>query len=234
MKIFIFCMALILTTGLVWAENEPVKKTSTGKQYKINKGTNELKEMNDGGFYLNIGLAIPSKQCYVPLGFSNTSSEHFKMGPNLEVGNMFRIVKLDDNAIGIRATWLSASYNAWSESKANMSYLQGSVLRIGPYFTYAISDEMAIDGFYQIGPTYVINLDADTTISGRTDSGYLGVTHNVGACFRYKVFSFGFDVNFGSVKYVDKEEYKSLSDDLIHDFYKIRTSHFRLFAGFRF
>lgn len=233
MKVIIF-LCFFFVMGFTMAGNDPVK-TISGKQYKVNLKTGSWqKEMNEGGFFIHLGLFIPSKDCYIPLGANNETDEHFKLGPHLELGNMFRIAELNDNAVGLRATWLSASYSSWSVYDADLSYIQGSVLRVGPYFTYTISDEMAIDGFYQIGPTYTLDPNADTTVLGHDNSGYLGVTHNIGAAFRYKMYSLGFDLGFGSVKYLDKDEYDGLSDDMVHDFYKIRTSYFRIFAGFRF
>ena len=234
MKKIIVSLILIFAISVTYAGTDPVKNNSIGKSLKLSTKLTADKAMNEGGFFLNIGLFVPSKQCYLQLGLTNTSSEKYGVGPDLEVGNMFRIKDFNDHALGIRATWLDASYSSYSKNNIDRSFLQGSVLRVGPYFTYSISDEMAIDGFYQIGATYVLDTKADTAVSGRSNSGYLGATHNMGVCYRYKVFSFGFDVGLGSVKYFDKEEYKGLTDDMIHDFYRIRTSHFRIFAGFKF
>ncbi len=234
MKTIILSITLIFAITVSFAGNDPVKNKSIGKTLKISTQLTSDKAMNEGGFFLNIGLLIPSKQCYIPLGFTNNSSDKFGLGPLLEVGNMFRIKDFNDHALGLRATWLSASYSSYSNSNVDMSYLQGSVLRIGPYFTYSISDEMAIDCYYQIGATYVLDSKNDTAASGRSNSGFVGATHNMGVSFRYKVFSVGFDMSLGSVKYYDKEEYKGLSDDMINDFYKIRTTQFRFIAGFKF
>ncbi len=234
MKTLILSMTLFLAVIMVWAGNDPVKKLYSGKQNNVSIAPASSKEMNEGGFFLNVGLIIPSKNCYMPLGLTNNTSDKFNIGPSLEVGNMFRINALLSHAIGVRATWLSASYTSWSDSKADLTFLEGSVLRLGPYFTLALSDEMAIDGFYQIGASYALNLATDTTLSGRDNSGYLGLTHNAGVCFRYKIFSVGLDYGFGSLKYLDKKEYELLTDEMIHDFYKIRASHLRIFVGFRF
>lgn len=231
MKTIILSIAFILSISVIFAGNDPIKRQSNEKQLKVAAEASSDKAMNDGGFFLNVGLFMPSAKCYIPLAFNGTAFGTSQPGINLELGNMFKIVKLDDNAIGIKASWLDASYSGRKNGNTKAAYLQGSVVRVGPYFTYSISDEMAVDGFYQIGATYVLDLNTDTALSGRTNSGYLGATHNLGACFRYKVFSAGFDFGFGNVKYLDKEEYNFLD---IKDFYTIRTSHFRLFVGFKF
>jgi len=231
MKTIILSIAFILSISVIFAGNDPIKKQSNEKQLKIAAETSSDKAMNEGGFYLNVGLFLPSAKCYIPIFFDSTAFGTSQPGIDLELGNMFKIVKLDDNAIGLRASWLEASYSGRKNGNTKSAYLQGSIVRVGPYFTYSISDKMAVDGFYQIGPTYVLDLNADTALSGRPNSGYLGVTHNLGVCFHYKVFSAGFDFGFGNVKYLDKEEYELLD---IEDFYTIRTSHFRLFVGFKF
>jgi hypothetical protein len=235
MRTIIISLTLLVSISFAYAGNDPLKKSNETKPFNVTlapQGSD--KDIDDGGFFLNIGLRIPTKNCYIPLGFSNSSSGHFSPGPNLELGNMFKIAPLGKLSIGVRATWLSASYNSWSNSDADMSYIQGSVVRIGPYFTIALNEKMAMDIFYQIGASYALDLQTDTAASGRTNAGYLGATSNFGLCFRYKVFVIGVDMNIGNIKYVDKDEYDGLSAGMIDDFYKIRTSAFRIFAGFKF
>lgn len=233
MKTLILSTTFLLAVIMTWAGNDPVKREYF-RGNKVSLAPTGDKEMNEGGFFLNIGLIAPSKNCYMPLGITNNTSDKFKMGPSLELGNMFVISKLMSHAVGLRATWLSVSYVNWSDSKADLTYLGGSVIRLGPYFTFAISEEMSVDYFYQVGAGYAINLAQDTMASGNDNAGHLGLTHNTGLCFRYKIFSLGFDYNFGKLKYLDKDEYKAYSDDFINDFYKIRSSYFRIFVGFKF
>jgi hypothetical protein len=235
MRTIILSLTLILTISFAYAGNDPLKRPTETKYSNVSlapQGSD--KDIDDGGFFLNIGLRVPTKNCYISLGFTNHSSGKFSPGPNLELGNMFKIAPIGKLSIGVRATWLSACYNSWSNSDADMSYIQGSVIRIGPYFTVAMSEKMAMDIFYQIGATYAIDLQTDTAASGRTNAGFIGATSNFGLCFRYKIFSLGVDMNLGNIKYADKEEYKGLDDGLVDDFYKIRTSAFRIFVGFKF
>jgi hypothetical protein len=185
--------------------------------------------MNEGGFFLNIGVILPSNNCYIPLGFTNNSKDHFNPGPSLEVGNMFVITELSKHALGVRATWLTASYSSWSDNDFDMAFLEGGIVRLGPYFTFSVNDDFAVDGYYQIGADYAIDVTNDTD-----NTGYLGLSHNAGVSLRYKIFTLGFDYNFGNVKYLDKDKFNGLSDEMINDFYKIRTAHLRIFVGFKF
>ena len=222
-------------SGSIFAGNYPEGERLYSKQSKSLFDSNEwIKKMNDGGFYLNIGLMIPKRLCY-GLKAGSYFTGKFSPGPHLEIGNMLFISDFKgDNAIGLRATWFAASYSTYSANNLDMSYLQGSIIRLGPYFTYALNEEMALDAFYQIGPSFAWDAQLDTMPSGRGNTGYFGFTHNLGVDFRYKMFSAGIDMNFGNLKYTDKEEYKNETDEIVDLFYKIRTPYTRIFFGFRF
>lgn len=210
------------------------------RAYSLWDSQDWYKKMTDDGFYLHIGMISPSKLTYFPLIVEeNNSSDKFGMGPHLEIGNMFTITDFNNtHALGLRITWLNASHSSYSDKDIKSSYLQGSVLRLGPYFTFLVNDEMALDLFYQIGPTYAWDYEMDTTVLGNWNTGYFGMTHNLGLGFRYTRYSAGFDMNFGNVKFTNKDELDQLSKFMekedINEMYKIRTTCFRIFLGFRF
>lgn len=236
MKTSLFVVAFLAIVSFLNAGNDPVaSKLMQNTKLNYPGPTEWDKEMTDGGFFLNIGLIVPSKLCYMVMAIDDKSllgSDNFKAGPALELGNMFKIADIGDNALGIRATWLSGSMTTFSENAMSMTMVQGSVLKIGPYFTYPINDEIAIDGFFQFGPSYAIDIDVDSTDFGK--AGYLGATYNIGAGCRYKMFNLGFDTNFGKLKDLDKKAMDGLDNETINDFHKIRASYFRIFLGFRF
>jgi len=194
------------------------------KQETTTITANSSKDITDGGFFLHVGAMFPSKNYFCPVSYNNSTSERFSTGVNFEAGSMFKLVKLLKKTIGIRVTWLSANYTTYKyQGKIYDQILQGSVLKCGPYFTYGINDDMAVDIFYQINPTYAIDLK-DTS----DNSGYMGVTHSFGLGYRFKILSVGFDFNFGHVKYIDPP---ILADD---DMWKPRLGYIRLFAGLKF
>ena len=235
MKNITLSLILVFAVCFANAGNDPEKKISKGKYFNVSlapKGSD--KDINDGGFFLNIGLWVPAKNCYFPMGVTNNTVEKFGIGPSLEVGNLFPFTKLGNHAIGLKATWLSASISPYTDENIDATVAQGSVLRFGPYFTFGMSDEMAMDVYLQIGASYAYDIDSDTVASGNDDAGYLGATSNAGIAFRYKMFAFGMDLSMGKLKYVDKDEYEGLSKDIIDDFYRIRSTAFRIYAGFKF
>jgi hypothetical protein len=235
MKVTVFITMFILFSGIIMAGNDPEGLRSFGKTNRSFGETEWIKKMCDGGFYIHLGLIVPTKQSYLPLGADNNSDDKFGLGPHLEIGNMVLINEFNDNAVGLRATWLNVTYTKWSNDTVDASYLHASPLRIGPYLSFELADEVGLDVYYQIGASYAINFNVDTMpYTGRPNTGYFGFTHNIGAGIRYQMYSFGMDLNLGTMKYTDKEEYKDLPDDLVHDFYKMSTTYVRIYAGFRF
>jgi hypothetical protein len=232
---------MFLMAGTVFSASHHEGYPTSGKRaYSLWDSHDWYKKMTDDGFYLHIGLISPSKLCYMPLIVEeNNSSDKYGAGPHLEIGNMFTITDFKNkHALGLRITWLNASLSTYSVDNYKSSYLQGSVLRLGPYFTFLLDDEMALDLFYQIGPSYAWDYEMDTTMLGNWNTGYFGMTHNIGAGFRYTRYSAGFDMNFGNVKFTNKDELDQLSKFMekedINEMYKIRTTCFRIFLGFRF
>ncbi|MBL4656387.1 MAG: hypothetical protein JKX73_00175 [Flavobacteriales bacterium] len=183
------------------------------------------KDITDAGFFVHLVLSIPSMNYGYPPNLDNDDSEFkFGVGPGLELGNMFKINDVGNNAIGVKAVWLSTMYTAFKiEVNDTLSYnfgmIQGSALRVGPYFTMGLTDEMAIDLYYTAGASIMIGVN---DASGEN----LGLTHNAGVGYRFSVLSVGFDINFGAIKSLDGD----IPDSLVED-YKSRTNHIRLFVG---
>ena len=234
MKSIIASLFFLFITFNIFAQNSHKGLKLYGETKKSFGETEWIKKMCDGGLYLHIGAAIPGKQSYIPLGIENNSDEKFGLGPHFEFGNMILINEFNDNSIGLRATWLSVMYTKWSNSDVDASYLHASPVRLGPYVTIELADEIGLDLFYQIGASYAYDFNIDTSATGRDYLGYWGFTHNTGAGVRYQMYSFGIDYNFGNIKYTDKVEYKDLSDEFVNDFFKINTGYLRIYAGFRF
>lgn len=216
-------LILILICSVFFSQKSMAhnESNSIGKGILI-PASKSKKKGNDickSGFFLNLGIFIPSKNYSFPTDFDNDSDEKFSLGYNFELGNLFRLVDMDDKAISLRATWFSASYTNFKyNGKVITNVIQASLIKLGPSFTVATSEDMAIDAFYQVAPTLIWDLDFDTR--------YLGATNSIGAALRFQIFTLGLDYNLGNITALD-----SFNDT---NKYKIRTNHLRLFAGFKF
>lgn len=233
MKVAVLITLFFLFSGIVLAGNDPEGSKGFGKANRSFGETEWIKKMCDGGLYLHIGLIVPTKLSYIPQYSGTTFDDQYGIGPHFEFGNMIIIKEFNDNSIGLRATWLSVCYSKWTNDTVESALVHGSPLRMGPYFTYELADEVGLDVFYQIGASYAIDFGIDTMpLTGRGNTGYFGFTHNLGVGVRYQMYSAGFDVNFGKIKYTDKVEYADLP--LGDMFYKMSTTYARFYIGFRF
>lgn len=183
------------------------------------------KEITESGFFVNIGGVLPSSNYFFSVGLDNDTSLKFGFGPCLELGHMFRIVDMENMAIGVRATWLSAFYTTlrWDDTTSS-DVIQGSIIKLGPYFTYGLSDNAAFDFYYQIAPTHA------SLIEGGEGYAHFGATQSMGFGFRFSVLNVGMDYNFGTVKSTDAP--KDIDPDF-KKYYRIRTNHLRLFIGIK-
>ena len=184
-------------------------------------------KMLKSGFFFHMGVFIPFKNYMFPDVLSDIdSSETFGIGPDFELGNMFKIKSFDQQAFGLRATWLSAGLTKLMfDDTSGLRAFNGTIARVGPYFTYSNND-IAFDVFYQIGPSYGIVLDEKWNDFGF--DGALGLTHELGLTFRYKVLSLGTGLRFGKIKDVD-----NLNQKINKEWYLYRTGNIRFFVGIK-
>jgi hypothetical protein len=181
-----------------------------------------IKNVTDDGFFINAGTSFYSKNFFMQKGLTNDSKYRFGLGPNLEVGNMFRAFWSDNAVLGIRVSWLTLNYSCLkAENKSQYQVLQASLLKFGPYFTAALSNEMGFDIFAQISPTYLYNTK-DTT----GNNGYAGFPYVLGFDIRYEGITIGTDFNIGTASLVDEH-----ANNL---FTKPQIGYLRIFIGYKF
>ena len=211
--------SLSLFAGNIYDPIEPPNNTS------LTKTTG--KDITDGGFFVHLTGNIPSLNYGNPQGLDNTDSEFkFGFGGGLELGNLFKITDVSQHAFGVKAVWLSSMFSSMTlDDTTSIIALQASVLRVGPYFSLGINDNMAIDLYYTVGTSILI-------FANDGEGEALGMTHNVGVAYRMSVLSVGMDFNFGKVKDTDcfgeNSDFGSFAGI---DFCKIRTTHIRMFVG---
>lgn len=210
---------------------------SSGKEW-------DESEVTGGGLFLNFGLYFPPDNYLNP--YYDAGDFTFGVGINFELGNYFRFAKIAEGkfGIGLRATWLSLSYCAGRDSytSAGLDYTdiyratEISILRVGPQFGMALNENMGIDAFYQLGFNMSgVFVAYDNPIIdeylGASD-WYMGVSHEIGAAFKYKVFSVGLGYRFGKLNdflHVFDGETIDYDDDK-----KFSVSSLRLTFGFKF
>ncbi len=221
--------AFILNAGYSISDfNRTIPEINAGslfnlKHSKPKKGYKKgIKNVTDDGFFINAGASLYSKNYFVQKGFENKTEYRFGVGPNLEVGNLFRAFWSDNAVLGIRVSWLTINYSSLKvDTKSQCQVLQASLLKFGPYFTTALSDEIGFDIFAQISPTYLYNTK-DTT----GNNGYAGFPYALGFDVRYEGITIGTDFNIGNASLVDEH-----ANNI---FTKPQIGYLRIFIGYKF
>lgn len=211
------------------------------------------KGITEGGFYLHYTPFLPSSKYLFPKEVTSSSGTYgygdseiddlrdygkFGFGHGLAIGNMFRLVDSDPLAIGLRVTWFSFG---WTVFKPSSSYdISGfavnlNALKLGPYVTYALNDQMAVDAFYQVSPT--LNLGAVAGTDNNNNAIVLpivgaGLAHELGVTYRFDILSVGVGYGLGSTKVSATWDDGSGSTETVKA--KYNNSHMRIMLGMKF
>ncbi|MBL4624695.1 MAG: hypothetical protein JKY42_06105, partial [Flavobacteriales bacterium] len=130
----------------------------------------------------------------------------FGFGHGIEIGNMFRLVDSEPIAIGLKVTWFNAGFSGFKSSGKATNVTGFSVdlraLKLGPYFTYALTDQMAVDAFYQVAPTMTFGYFQGTYRGEYYNypAFSYGLTHEVGVTYRFDILSVGVGWGLGGTK----------------------------------
>lgn len=181
------------------------------------------------GFSMKIEYGFPSKN----FGTSHPVDDDYKYGLTygLQMGNQWYFSPSQKFGIGLNVNWFDFSFTAKSfdESALTRATIDASLLEIGPIGTYALNSEMAIDLYYNIRPTAIINIiEVKNSWDDYTDTWEgVGITHAIGSGFRWRALLVGMEYVFGSVNDVD--DLSNTDED-----YKVHANCFRVLIGVKF
>jgi hypothetical protein len=221
-KICLFSSIIsIFIISQVLAGNDPFSFTKNSSS-KFSPALASKKEVNEGGFYIHLGVMAPTKNYYYPKGVLNTTDKRFSIGGGLELGELFLLTKNRSNSsIGARLTLVNAEYTTYSfDGKVKDQIIEGSIFDLGPNITIGFNEHHAVDLYYQFCPTYMYNFK--DTIE-YTTSGSYGFIHSFGFGYRYSQLSFGATYSIGNVLYLDATSNSK--------YMKHCMDHFRFYIG---
>jgi hypothetical protein len=149
----------------------------------------------------------------------------------LQIGNQWYLYKQESFGIALLVNWFDVTVGT-KTVETNLGKLQRltldiALLEFGPLFTYAISDAMAIDAYYNLRPTAMSTGYKFDDEDSEAFGGF-GVTHGFGAGFRYSLLYAGVEYVMGSVKASqDSTDPKIWKDE------KIVSDCFRIVIGIK-
>jgi len=190
------------------------------------------------GFSINLNVGIPSSQYGVSSEDDIDSKYQLSSIWGLQLGNRWYFSPKENYGFGLMVNWVDITAGVksgtedgydWARSVADVSFFE-----IGPIGTYALTKDIALDGYYNLRPTGFASImmwsgsDEDETY---TYAGF-GFTHAIGAAFRYKALNIGLEYVMGSVN-SDGTYSGDYSDENL-DSQKNIANNFRIMIGAKF
>jgi hypothetical protein len=193
------------------------------------------------GFSINLVTGFPSSDYGLVKG-DNVGSE-YETGNiwGAQVGNRWYFNPTEQYGLGLMVNWADISVAAragsdylgdWGRSVVDMSFLE-----VGPIGTYALSDKVALDAYYNLRPTAMATVFLRTFPSGGSDdvqttySGF-GFTHALGAALRYNIFNFGMEYVMGGIDCAGETKVGVNTTTLDNE--KRNLNSFRILLGVKF
>lgn len=221
---------------------------------------------DDNGFGLKIHAGIcgsnyGAQKAEVDLGPLSGDSE-WKKDENrsnkplfgFSMDNRWYVANPGNFGIAIDARWMDMAIGKSKWEKEGVEYQTATNLQIGLLMpgvigTFYLDNEMAIDAFYNIGPSVAVSFaesSLETTNEAMKDaledtSWGFGFSHFIGAAFRYKVFQAGVEYNIATLKSVDWfDDSDNDANEYVENYIntmtdtKTKFNNFRIFLGFKF
>lgn len=207
------------------------------------------------GFSVNLVVGFPSAEFGAESTDVMPSSMEYGTLWGIKLGNRWYFAPQEKFGFGLMVNWLDFAAGFKSGTETYESAFSGSesfdwarttfdvtLLGVGPIGTYAINDDIAIDGYYNLRPTLLVSGNVTTDPQGVAEDetyGYagFGITNTLGAAFRWKVLNVGVEYVFGKVncqgKYTGPTIAGELEDGDLPDA-KLSTNSVRLVLGVKF
>jgi hypothetical protein len=189
------------------------------------------------GFSVNLVLGVPSAAYGVE--DADDIDDEFKLGAlfGVQIGNRWYFNPSETSGFGLMVNWFDFTLSAKGGSEGSTDWgravMDISFLEVGPVGTFALSDEMAIDAYYNLRPTVLSSAVVIESSFGDETYGYagFGISHAFGAAFRYKVFNVGVEYVVGGINAAG-----TYSGDYNVDLedQKIKANSFRIMLGVKF
>lgn len=195
----------------------------------------------DRGFYFKVGLNVPSA---FYLTWTEAEAEDvkddgysFSPGIHLELGNRFYFGSTiaDRFRIGLDASWIGLQVNSMKFDDADdfaadddysVRVINIQPVKVGPVFSFALNDDMAIDLKYSHG--LAIGVVAET-YDGEAETEILlggGILSEIGLAYRFKILSVGLAYQFGALTYSEFDPDEDISA-------KFNMNAFRVLVGIK-
>ena len=170
---------------------------------------NAQSPMLENGFSLKFSFGFPPSQYGFDGDLPVPDGVELSNTYGLEIGNQWYFYNENNIGIGLDINWFDVSYG-----KANISdfalgdldriTIEGSFLEFGPVATFAINDFLALEGYYNLRPSYMITYYYETSFNMWNAEDYVllrdfSFLHGLGFGVRLKFIYVGYEYTMGNL-----------------------------------
>jgi hypothetical protein len=187
------------------------------------------------GFSINLIGGFPPST----YGLTSDSNldDKYKFGfiGGLQIGNRWYFSPKEKFGFGLIVNWvdISGAFKSTADEfgQLDRTAVDFSVCEIGPIGTLALTDNIALDLYYNLRPTVFATYYVFSSNSLEDDDvgyGGIGLSHAFGTAFRWKVLNLGLEYVLGSIKCSDFETESGNPDE------QLKVNNFRIKVGVKF
>jgi hypothetical protein len=222
-KLVIILSVLFITAQLSFAGNDPINPPE-------NKSVLGMNSYNDhilsGGLYIRLGGILPNSSYMYPAATSARLGTRTP-GGFLELGTYFPFNNHKTVMVGMDITWLDVGATKYEMLGTDYTTLEASFIKLGPFVSVKLMEDMAVDASIQINPTVAADM-------GYWEDGAFGVGYETGLQLRYQFYSLGFKYIGGHALTFDYFENSASIDASMKDYYRLSLQQLRITLGVKF
>ena len=193
------------------------------------------------GFSINLVTGIPVAN-YGESNEGNLNAQ-YQLGSiwGLQLGNRWYFSPSEQFGLGLMVNWMDITAGVKMGTQGSYDWGRAvfdfSLFELGPVGTYALTNDIALDAYYNLRPTgfaTAMILTANSTEDDDLSTVYVGfgLTHAVGAAFRYKALNIGLEYVMGGANC--QGIYSGPDGDESLDSQKNLVNNFRIMFGLKF
>jgi len=187
------------------------------------------------GFSINLVTGFPSSTYGLPKDSQVNASEELGGIWGLKIGNRWYFSPKEKYGIGLMVNWFDFTIAMESDQISGTTITNAvadvSFLQFGPVGTYAATENIALDGYFNFRPTVFENLSVPSGDDAYGWAGF-GFSYALGGAFRYKILNVGIEYVFGGINTSYITTGSSSSNDPSNT-YKLMTNSFRILLGLK-
>jgi hypothetical protein len=179
------------------------------------------------GLSINFIIGFPSDS--YAYKNSNTPDEYkFNKIWGIKTGSRWYFSPSDKFGIGLMVNWSDVVFGYNIKNDWEIYSMETSMFELGPVATIAISQNIAIDGYYNLRPTAYLKMVSLANAEEPTVYFGYGFSHAIGGAIRWKAFNVGLEYVIGTIKCSVQTPTITLDDE------NANLNSLRLLVGFKF